>query len=105
MLTDCQDIIYSNEYYDLILDEDSLRGNAENICVQPLGEQYVTAYLSRTGNPPLSLNNYSYASIPKCYGLSDTQALESAGIYIIQRYPGLTLTGTGVLMGFIDTGE
>lgn len=104
MPTDCQDIIYSNDYYDLIIDEDSLRGRTEYPCIQPLSEQYVTVFISRETNPLLSLNNYSYGSIPKCYGLSDTQAIEAAGIYIIQRYPGLELTGSGVLMGFIDTG-
>ena len=104
MPSDCQNIIYSNEYYDLIIEEDSLRERTEYPCVQPLNEQYVTAYISRQSNPPLSLNNYSFASIPKCYGLSDTQALEASGIYIIQRYPGLELEGNGVLMGFIDTG-
>lgn len=104
MAAECESIVYSNEYYDLILDKDSLRGRPEYPCVQSLNGQYVTVFISRERNPRLSLNNYSYGSIPKCYGLSDTQAIEASGIYIIQRYPGLELTGTGVLMGFIDTG-
>lgn len=102
--TECQNAIYSENYYDLILDEDSLRGIEMYPCVQALNEQYVTAFISSSENPPLSLNNYSYASIPKCYGLSDTEALEASGIYMIQRYPELELSGRDVLMGFIDTG-
>lgn len=102
--TECRNIIYSNEYYDLIIEEDSIRDEVDYPCTQPLSEQYATAFILREVNPILSLNNYSYASIPKCYGLSDTQAIEAAGIYIIQRYPGLELTGSGVLMGFLDTG-
>lgn len=104
----CRENFYSNEYYDFIA-ETSAFSQSANIflneeCRQRLNEQYEVVTVPRAGNPPLSLNNYSYASIPKCYGISDTQAIEAAGIYIIQRYPGLELKGNGVLMGFMDTG-
>ena len=73
-------------------------------CSQRINEQFDVITVPRDMNPPLSLNNYPYTAIPKCYGLSDTQALEASGIFTIQRYPGFELNGTDVIIGFIDTG-
>ncbi len=53
---------------------------------------------------PLTFENYSYNSVPKCYTLLDTAAMTQAGILQVQNYPTLNLQGSGVLIGFIDTG-
>ena len=97
----CQQQFYSEDYYDLIY-ENIFPG--EQLCTQQLNSQYSYVCIPRLNNPPLSLKDYAYGTIPKCYGLSDTRSLEASGIYIIQRYPGLELKGNGVLMGFVDTG-
>ena len=61
-------------------------------------------YINQQNNPALSLSNYPYRSIPKCYGLMNEESLEQSGILTMQNYPGLNLKGQGVLLGFIDTG-
>ncbi len=42
--------------------------------------------------------------IPNVMGLSDRQSLESGGIVQVQQQPYLSLRGTNVLIGFVDTG-
>ncbi len=104
----CQEQFYSDDYYDFIAESVNILEyndiTFDYSCLQRINEQYDVIVVPRSVNPPLSLTNYPYTAIPKCYGLSDTQALEASGIYAIQRYPGFELTGRDVLIGFIDTG-
>lgn len=72
-------------------------------------------YVDRSIMPPLSATNYTYRAIPKLYSLLqddpalgtsrifDPTALIQSGIIQVQR-PPLSLTGSGVVIGFIDTG-
>ena len=46
-----------------------------------------------------------YEATPKCYGLLSTQALEETGILRMQNLSALSLTGQGVFVAIIDTGE
>lgn len=73
-------------------------------CIQRIDEDYDILYYAREGQPPLSIANYTYSTIPKCFGLLDQTALEVSGILRMQNQPVLQLTGNGVLIGFIDTG-
>ena len=51
------------------------------------------------------INNGAFI-VPNCYGLmSSSQVLESAGILKVQRQPALSLYGSGVMVGFVDTGD
>lgn len=52
----------------------------------------------------VSLVGLNYSYIPKLYTLLDTTSIEAAGILRTQNQPILNLSGTGVLVGFIDTG-
>lgn len=61
-------------------------------------------FLPARGLPPLSIGNYTYTAIPKCYALLDTTALDASGITRLQNQPVLALKGEGVLVGVIDTG-
>ena len=61
-------------------------------------------FLPARGLPPLSIGNYTYTAIPKCYALLDTTALDASGITRLQNQPVLALKGEGVLVGIIDTG-
>lgn len=102
---DCEEAVYSNDYYDFIREyELQMRGKPTGNCIQRINENYDVEYLSRRDHPPLSIQNYDYTSIPKCYTLMDEGALEASGILRIQRQPTLSLKGQGVLVGFLDTG-
>lgn len=73
-------------------------------CIQRINDTYSIYYYNRAQLPPLSIEAYSYSSIPNCFGLLDTEALEKSGILTLQNQPALSLRGQGVLIGFIDTG-
>ena len=105
---DCKEKILSEEYRDFIVSQ--LNPNeldefvTEGTCEQRLRFLYRSIYLEKNLVDPISFGKYSYNSIPKCYSLLDTEAMTQAGILQVQNYPSLNLQGTGVLIGFIDTG-
>lgn len=102
---DCEEAVYSNDYYDFI--SEGFSGTRPEIienCIQKITNVYEIIYAEREGLLPLNIANYSYASIPKCFTLMERSALEESGILRIQNYPTLSLKGQGILIGFIDTG-
>lgn len=104
-MENCAEQVYSNDYFDFII----YYGDVENVpvagaCTQQIDDDYDIFYYPREGLPSLSVGNYTYSTIPKCFGLLDTTALESSGILRMQSQPALALKGNGVLVGFIDTG-
>lgn len=104
-MENCAEQVYSNDYFDFII----YYGDVENVpvagaCTQQIDDDYDIFYYPREGLPSLSVGNYTYSTIPKCFGLLDTTALESSGILRMQNQPALALKGNGVLVGFIDTG-
>lgn len=102
---DCEEQVYSNEYFDFIVENFSgTSGELAGYCMQEINNVYQVIYVSREGLKPLSVANYSYAAIPKCFALMDESALEASGILRIRNYPTLTLKGQGILIGFVDTG-
>lgn len=102
---DCEEQVYSNEYFDFIVENFSgTSGELSGYCMQEINNVYQVIYVSREGLKPLSVANYSYAAIPKCFALMDESALEASGILRIHNYPTLTLKGQGILIGFVDTG-
>lgn len=106
----CKERILSNEFADLITDYTvSPEPIMEQLdyCRLPIENQYNIFYINRGQIPPMSVSEYVYQQIPKLYGLMqenfDPIALNSSGITQVQRQP-LSLTGNGVILGFIDTG-
>lgn len=105
----CEEIIYSNEYADYILEYssggvDMLKEIYQPDCLQNINNRFYVIHQKMTGNPMVTLDQYGYSSIPKCFGLLDTSSMEASGILRLRRQPYLNLTGNGILMGFIDTG-
>ena len=104
----CREQIISEDYRDFIVSQLNPAELAEYIeedtCIQEMRFLYNSIYLEKEKIEPLSFGSYSYNSIPKCFTLLDTEALTQAGILQIQNYPTLNLQGTGVMIGFIDTG-
>ncbi len=103
---ECRQQAVSDEFYDFIGDlpvDSSFNGILEdNFCVQRVSEQFVVVYFPEGTQDQLI--NAPYSAVPKCYGLADMESLNDAGIDRIQQYPGLDLTGKGVVIGVIDTG-
>lgn len=111
----CREQALSDDYaeimVDFILTEEDVTGM--DYCVFQLDEQFSILYFLSREPQAISVSRYIYNSIPKLYGLMqdesgignsyNTQSLLNSGILQVQR-PPLSLTGKGVIVGFVDTG-
>lgn len=104
----CKERILSEDYRDFILDgiQTTFLSNIalENSCIQNADFRYRCIYVPAIQAEPITLKQFPYASIPKCYAPISLEALNQAGILSIQNYPTLQLKGKGVLIGFLDSG-
>ena len=110
----CKEKILSNEYADFITDyvtADELSGTLPlDFCVHGIDSGYGVANVKRSMIPSMSVAYYGYSMIPTLYGLMqigdnifNPQNLAAMGNVRVQS-PPLSLQGTGVIVGFIDTG-
>lgn len=102
-----KELILSEEYADIILPvySDFLEE------YQEWGAQFFNRYygmihypLDKELYPDYYEYGFFYNTVPKLYTLLDTVSLDASGITTVQMQPALNLKGTGVLLGFIDTG-
>ena len=101
----CDEIIRSNNTYDILIARESLEISDDRAeCIQDIGEKFLAEFFDRDEVPQLSIETYGYSVIPKCFGLLDTLALETTGILQLQNQPALSLRGQGIFIGFVDTG-
>ena len=101
---DCQEAVYSNDYYDIIGAITANVAGMEHVCRQDLAYRYAVFYLNREKVPPLSVGAYKYINIPRCFTILDQTALDISGITRVQMQRNLELSGSGILVGFLDTG-
>ncbi len=107
-LETCRQQILSEDYRDFIGNHvrtsffDSIL-QADH-CEQDAGFGYKCIYLPASAADPITLPNYSYNSIPKCYAPISMETLNQTGILPVQNYPTLQLKGNGILIGFMDSG-
>jgi len=108
MADNCREQILSEGYRDFLvssLQEDLFREKfPNNECEQEIGFFYKSIYVNQEQAGPIQFDRYPYNSVPKCFTLLDMEAMEQAGILEVQNYPTLALQGSGVLIGFVDTG-
>ena len=101
---DCRNAVYSNDYYDIMLSGLDTISGMETICKQEIADRYMVYYLNRQEVPPLSVGEYNYVNIPKCFTILDQFSLEVSGITRVQTQRNLELGGNGIMIGFLDTG-
>ncbi len=99
--------IISDDYADGIVEyaispEEFARYAGETINY--INEKYAVIYVPLSRIPDRLIGPVAYSVIPKLYSLLDITSLEEMGVTSIQRTPYLSLNGSGVLLGFIDTG-
>lgn len=110
----CKEKILSNEFADLITDyvtaDEFLEISPLDYCIHGIDGSYGVANVNRSVIPPMSVLLYGYSMIPKLYGLMQTgedafnpENLTAMGNIRVQS-PPLSLQGSGVVIGFIDTG-
>lgn len=104
----CREQILSEDYRDFIGNHirtpffDSLMQTER--CHQDAGYGYQCFYIPANVADPITLSRYSYNSIPKCFSPLSMETLNQTGILPIQNYPTLQLKGSGILIGFLDSG-
>ncbi len=112
---DCRSKILSNDYLDILTDFPVSFVEARELdqCVVDIENLYNIVYLNRSEVPDTNEYFFDYKSVPKLYGLMqqetgaggfDPGSMIASGIAQVQREP-LGLTGRGVVICLIDTGE
>lgn len=104
----CREHVLSNDYRDFIVSQLDAKEFTpiitEDTCQQEMEFIYKVIHVEKDRADPIGFDRYSYNAVPKCYTLMDIAAMTQAGITQVQNYPTLNLQGTGVMIGFIDTG-
>ncbi len=112
---ECVDRILSNDYFDILTDFPVSFVESRNLdqCFVSIEDLYTVVYLRRSELSNQNEHLFDYRSVPKLYGLMqqelnpyefDPNSLIVSGITQVQREP-LQLTGRGVVVCLIDTGE
>ncbi len=108
MMSECAERIISEDYADFIIEigfrENEARQEYKDLCIQDIGYKFSAIYYPLSEINPISVGEDTYIAIPKLFGLMDTSAVEATGALRLQRVRGASLTGNGVIVGFIDTG-
>lgn len=104
----CQAAIYSDEYYDFIVDysitPEEIGSKLNAVCYQKVTDRYQVLYGTATEFNRNERFDLPYRSIPKLFGTMDQTALESTGVLRLRRLPYLDLLGQDVIFGVVDTG-
>ncbi|WP_347994572.1 S8 family peptidase [uncultured Eubacterium sp.] len=107
-MSECAERIISEDYADFIIEigfrENEARQEYKDLCIQDIGYKFSAIYYPLSEINPISVGEDTYIAIPKLFGLMDTSAVEATGALRLQRVRGTSLTGNGVIVGFIDTG-
>ncbi|MBQ8923519.1 MAG: S8 family peptidase [Lachnospiraceae bacterium] len=103
----CYEYIYSEDYLDFIFKYDDVNDIQDRIspaCINIINSQFLVAYKKASEFDSTHVFAYGYNTVPKCYGLMDTTVATVVGADIVRKLTGLSLTGRGTLIGFVDTG-
>ena len=103
---DCEEMIYSNDYADYMVNSMELiiEGDENNCCTNPIMERIAIQHCPQREQRLTNLESVPYSFIPKLYGLMDSTNMEVTGVKQVQEPGNLSLSGKGVITGFIDTG-
>lgn len=97
--------ITSNEYADLIVENDRPITVDVPFSINRISNQYSTIFIPVSNFTYNSVYKFSYNAIPKCYGLLSSGNMQIDEITTSMRtLQAETLHGEGVLIGIIDTG-
>lgn len=104
--SECNAMILSESAADFIIeyggDAVSVAERYDAECFQVINSRYLVIH-----TPVARMNEitrFAYNSVPKLYGLMDTTSMDVSGITRLHRQPYLSLRGSGILVGVIDTG-
>ncbi len=99
--------IISSEYTDGIIEyalSQEEFGRFAGETINYINDKYAVVYVPASQLPDRLVGAVAYSIIPKQYTLLDLSSLEEMGVTKVNRIPHLSLSGEGVLLGFVDTG-
>ncbi len=114
----CEERVNAADYREVLRDyvvaEPEVSNDVYDYCRVTVDSNLNIVYYRPGSGPANDIMPFPYYEIPKCYGLMqqgegdngqefDSLALSASGILQLQQ-PPLSLTGQGVIIGFIDTG-
>lgn len=104
--SECNAMILSESAADFIIeyggDAVSVAERYDAQCFQIIDSRYLVIHTPVARMSELSM--FAYNAVPKLYGLMDTTSMDVSGITRLHRQPYLSLRGSGILIGIIDTG-
>lgn len=104
----CTENVASENYADFIASyhasPDEFIASLGTECVDFVSRQFAVIHVPLDELGPLTLSTYTYRAVPKLYSLLDSTSMEASGILPASRLPALSNQGSGVLIGFVDTG-
>ena len=103
----CREAVFSNDYKGFGLPN---RGGEEEVaqllradCVRRVTDNLVFAYFYDP-EPEQGGREFPFGIMQKCYGLLSEEELAAAGVLQLREGPFANYRGSGVLLGFVDTG-
>lgn len=105
----CEERIYSDDYFSVLLDfwplEEEINNIAEEYCYMKISDISGVLVLNKRSLTPLSYTDYTYRLLPKLYAPMQNVSfpLLKSGIIQVQQ-PPLSLTGRNVIIGIADSG-
>ncbi len=101
MPENCRERIVSEEYKEAIV---GYYGQTELLqekeCVEYINEDFAIVYEPLSGRTETDIS----FSDPLMFGLLEEEVLEASGVSRLRRIPGFDYRGSGILIGFADTG-
>jgi len=103
-LAECRERIISNEYTDEIAGYyGALNLLAGEECYQLVNEDFAIVHNLREGDVTRDTRAVSFF-MPYCFGLLQQENLEAIGVNRVRRISGFDYRGSGIIIGFVDTG-
>ena len=101
---ECRERILSNDYTDEIAGYYTMLSLLQGEeCYQLVNEDFAIVHNVRKEEPERDTRAVSFF-MPYCFGLSQLENLEAIGVNRVRRIPGFDYRGSGVIIGFVDTG-
>ena len=104
----CTNSVASEDFADFIAPyfttpEEFIRSQGTD-CIDFVNSTLAVVYVPLSTVTPSTYTSYTYSAVPKLYSLLYVTSMDAAGITPAGELPVLNNQGSGVIVGFVDTG-
>ncbi|BCJ94744.1 hypothetical protein acsn021_23130 [Anaerocolumna cellulosilytica] len=99
--------IISDDFADIVIEYNNNMSYFERFgeySYNLINDKYAIIHIPAEALDENAIRNFGYFAIPKCYGLLTYLKEQVEREYTVRSFPEYNLTGSGVLVGIIDTG-